>query len=414
MRTVVDLLIHGADQVCTVAGGGRPKRGPEMGDVGLLLDGAVAVDGGRIVEVGPSERLRARYRGVEEVDARGRILIPGLVDAHTHALFAGERAHEFELRLRGVPYLEIQAQGGGILATTRAVRTAGVEGLVAETAPRLRRLLAVGTTTAEVKTGYALTPEGELAMLDAIVRLDRALPLRLVPTFLGAHAVPPEYADDPDAYLEALRPILPEARRRGARFCDIFCETGVFSADQARRHLSAAREAGLIPKLHADEFAAIGGLEVALELEARSVDHLEVTSVEALERLAASWVAAVALPLTSLGLPGHPYMQARPFLEAGGILALGSDLNPGPAWCESMLTTIAIACRGLRITPAEALTAATLNAAYAVGMEGEVGSLEPGKAADLVLLDLPDYRHLGYRMGGNPVAAVYVEGRRVV
>jgi len=358
------------------------------------------------------------------------VVMPGFVDAHTHAVFAGERAGEFEQRLAGASYLEIMAAGGGIMSTVRATRAASLEQLIAESRPRLDAMLAHGTTTAEVKTGYGLNTADELKMLSAIRRLNEEHPLDLIPTFLGAHAVPSEYAGRADEYVDLIiQEMLPAVSDQGsavgspqsaicnlqsAIFCDVFCEEGAFTLAQSRRILEAAKRLGLGLKIHADEFTALGGAALAAELGATSADHLAATPEEDLRRLAAAGTIAVLLPGTTFGLGQTHYADARRMVERGVPVALGSDLNPGTCWCESMPFIIALACRYLRLTPAEAIVAATLNAAYASGVGDRVGSLEVGKQADIIILALPDYRHLAYRFGSNPVQTVIKAGRVVV
>jgi len=416
----VDLLIHSASQVVTLAGG--PQRGGDLGRLGLVSDGAVAVRGGEIVAVGPTVQLRAECRAAHEVDAAGGVILPGFVDCHTHAIWAGDRAAEFEMRLEGRTYMEILAAGGGIMSTVRATRAASSEDLRAETRRRLDSMLAHGTTTLEVKTGYGLDLPTELRLLEVILQLDDAGPPRLVPTFLGAHAVPQEYRGRTEAYVDLLcETMLPavaawwsaNAAGRPLPFVDVFCEEGVFDLGQSRRILSKAHGLGFPLKVHADEFVALGGTRLAVELGALSADHLLHTPPDEVAALAASETVAVALPATPFGLNEAAAMPAQALLQAGGLLAIASDLNPGTAWCESMPFTIALACRSLRLTPAQAIAAATINGAAALGMQARLGSLELGKVADLVVLEIPDYRHLGYRFGTNLVSKV-VQGGRVV
>ena len=416
----IDLLVHSARQLLTVAGG--PQRGDVLGRLGLLADGAVAIDGGRILAVGPTTELRSRYTAEQELDAAGRAVLPGLIDAHTHALWAGDRAAEFEMRLQGRSYMEILAAGGGIMATVRATRAASIERLIEETRPRLARMLAFGTTTAEVKTGYGLDLPTELRMLEAILRLDNAGPPHLVPTFLAAHAVPEEYRGRTDAYVELVcQTMLPAVHQwweanaggRTLPFVDVFCEQGVFDLGQTRRIFSAARALGFPLKIHADEFVALGGTRLAVEFGARSADHLLRTSEEEARLLAESDTVAVALPATPFGLGEAVVAPVPALLRADGLIALATDLNPGTAWCESLPFTLALACRSFGLTPAQAVCAATINAAAALDLHDRKGSLEPGKDADLIVLEAPDYRHLGYRFGTNLVSKV-VQGGRVV
>lgn len=415
-----DLLIHSAGQLLTLAGG--PRRGPDLGRLGIIDDGALAIRDGRITVVGRSADLCAQVRAARLIDAAGRVVMPGLVDPHTHVVFVGDRVAEFEMRLAGRSYLDILAAGGGILSTVRATRQASVEAMMAETRPRLQRMLAHGTTTAEAKTGYGLDLDTELRMLEAIVRLNNEGPIRLVPTFLGAHAVPPEYQGRSDDYVEHLCcTLLPAVRdwwshkaaTQPVPFVDVFCERGAFDLAQTRRILETAQALGFRLKVHVDEFESLGGARLAAELGAISADHLVTTPHADLLALARSTTVAVALPCTPFGLAEDAYTPARELLEAGALLAVASDLNPGTAWCESMQFVIALACRYLRLTPAEAVAAATINAAAAVGLADQVGSLEEGKLADVVILEVPDYRHLGYRFGTNLVSTVLRAGQVV-
>lgn len=416
---MIDLLIYDAGQVCVVPSQeGAPQRGEALGTLGLIEGGAVAIDGGRILAVGPSEHLRAEYTARHEINADGCAVVPGLVDPHTHLVWAGDRAAEFEMRIAGATYMEIMAAGGGINSTVRHVRAASLEQLVAETEARLDRMLRLGTTTVEIKTGYGLDVENELKLLEAIYRLDASHPVDIVATFLGAHAVPPEYEGRTDDYValiitEMIPAVVEFARSRGQPppFIDVFCEEGVFDLDQSRRILEAGKAHGMPLKIHADEFAGLGGTKLAVELGATSADHLVRTPAEDIRALGQGETVAVALPATPFGLGEREYTPAREIIRAGGALALATDCNPGTAWCESMQFVMALACRAMRITPAEALAAATLNAAYAVGRGGQLGSLESGKQADLLILDAPDYRHLAYRFAGNVVKTVIKRGQ---
>lgn len=416
----IDLLVHSAAQLATPRGG--PQRGRELGRLVIIPDGAVAIGDGRILAIGPTADLRRRYTASQELDASGRAVVPGFVDAHTHAVWAGDRASEFEMRLEGRSYMEILAAGGGIMSTVRATRAASAEQLLAETRPRLERMLACGTTTAEVKTGYGLDLATELRLLQAILELDDDGPPSLVPTFLGAHAVPEEFRGRTAAYVDLVcGTMLPAVRSwwdahaaaRPLPFVDVFCEQGVFDLDQSRRILTTARSMGFPLKVHSDEFVALGGTRLAVELGARSADHLLHTPPQDVTVLGESDTVAVALPGTPFGLGEQAHAPVHALLEAGAILAIATDLNPGTAWCESMPFTIALACRTLGLTTAQALSAATINGAAAVDLHHRKGSLEPDKDADLIVLDAPDYRHLGYRFGTNLVTRV-VQGGRVV
>lgn len=411
------MLLHSASQLLTIAG--PPQRGRDLGRLGIIPDGAVLIRDGVIEAVDTTAELRQAYPHEETLDATGHVVMPGFVDPHTHLLWVGDRAAEFEMRLEGRTYLEILVAGGGILSTVSLTRQASLQALLDETRPRLLDMLAHGTTTAEAKTGYGMQTETELRMLQALLLLDAEGPLELAPTFLGAHAIPPEYKDDPDGYTTHLcAEMLPTVRRwwvehlptRPLPFVDVFCETGAFSLDQSRRILEAAKSLGFPLKVHADEFDNLGGASLAAELGAVSADHLVKTSPADIAALARSETVAVALPCTPFGLAERDYTPARAILEAGGLLALATDLNPGTAWGGNMQFAIALACRYMRLTPAQAIVATTLNAAAAIQRLATVGSLEPGKQADLLILNVADYRHLGYRFGTNLVQTVIKRG----
>ena len=346
--------------------------------------------------------------------------MPGFVDPHTHLLWAGDRAAEFEMRLEGKTYMEIMAAGGGINSTVRATRSASTDDLVTQTQQRLWQAFSYGTTTAEVKTGYGLDLESELRQLEAILQLNNHAPLELAPTFLGAHAVPPEYEGRTDAYTDLVcNEMLPavydwwriHAGGQMLPFVDVFCERGAFDLAQSRRILETAKALGFPLKIHADEFENLGGASLAAELGAASADHLVKTSPEDIRALAASDTVAVSLPGTPFGLNESEYTPAGEIIVADGLLALATDTNPGTSWCESMQFILALACRKMRMTPAQAIAAATINAAAAIRRESQIGSLEQGKQADLLVLSVDDYRHLGYRFGTNLVAYVIKQGR---
>jgi imidazolonepropionase len=419
-----DLLIYNAAQLVTCASTAGPKRGAALADVGLIPGGAVAISDGEIVDVGMTDDLCATWTGERTIDASGKVVCPGFVDAHTHVVYAGDRVDEFEMRTRGATYLQIMESGGGIVSTMRATRAATVEQLVLESRRRLDEMLSLGTTTVEVKTGYGLDTTSEIKMLDAIATLDQESPVDLVPTFLGAHAVPPEYKGHPDEYVQLVAKemipaaarwlrTVPLARRPTVLFCDVFCEAGVFDCDQTRCVLEAGLAHNLPPKLHADEFESLGGVSLAVELGAVSVDHLDVTPSDEIAKLAASGTIGVLLPAVSLNLGSEHAAPARAMVDAGVAVALATDLNPGSAPCPSMPLTMALACRYGRLLPAEALNASTINAAYAVGLGDRIGSIQSGKQADLFILDAPDYRHLAYWLGGNLVEQVIKRGRVV-
>ncbi len=420
--TKVDLLIHHAAQLLTCTSPNGPKRGAAMTDVGLIPGGAVAVAEGEIVAVGPTNDLRAEYTARETLDASGKVVCPGFVDPHTHVVYAGDRVAEFEMRIRGATYMEIMEAGGGIASTTEATRAATVEELVAAARPRLDAMLALGTTTVEVKTGYGLDAQTELKMLQAIAALDAVHAADLVPTFLGAHAVPPAYAGRTDEYVDlVIGGMLPHvagwyrhssfASRPVPLFCDVFCEANVFDRSQAKQVLEAGLSYGLPAKIHADEFETLGGVALAVELGAVSADHLDVTPPAEIEALAASSTLGVVLPAVNFNLGSSHFADARAMVDRGVALALATDINPGSAPCPSTPLVMAIACRYQRLLPAEALNASTINAAYAIGLGDHIGSVEVGKQADLLIVNAPDYRHLAYQFGANLVERVIKRGQ---
>lgn len=415
----IDLLIHSAAQVCVVPGADGPQRGKKLGELGLIENGAVAVADGKIVAVGETAVLQSRYTAHTTLDANGRSVIPGFVDPHTHIPWAGDRAHEFEMRIAGATYMELMAAGGGIMSTVRRTRQASLDELVADNLPRLRRMLQHGTTSAECKTGYGLDTATELKQLEAILVLAEKQPIELTPTFLPAHAVPAEYNGRTGDYVNhVINEVLPAGaawmnQHHIRLFCDVFCEQGVFDVPQTRRILEKAAELGYGLKVHADEFVGLGGTKLAVELGAISADHLVQTPSEDIAALGQGHTIAVGLPGTPFGLGHHEYTPAQAILAAGGALALATDCNPGTCWCESMQFVIALACRYLKLTQAQALVAATLNAAHAIGRGHQVGSLEVGKQADILILETADYRHLGYRFGTNLVKTVIKRGQIV-
>jgi imidazolonepropionase len=420
------LLIRDLEQVATPAAGPPPLRGRALGEVEVIHDAYVLCEGDRIAAVGRMRDLRRLDSDVKgssvasqpaqsgvvgkleergllaELDGRGLCAIPGLVDCHTHACFAGDRVEEFALRAGGASYEELHAAGGGILSTVRATRAAGEDALADAVRRHLGWMLRHGTTTVEAKSGYGLDRETELASLRAIREAGA------IPTWLGAHAVPPEF-DDADAYLDfVLAEVLPEAAQL-AEAADVFLERGAFDAAQARRYLEACRGAGLALRLHGDQFTESGAIPLAVELGARSVDHLEATGDAGIRALASSDVVGVLLPASALFL-GRPMPPARALVEAGAAIALATDFNPGSAFCESLPIVCSLACTQLRLTPGEALAACTVNAAHVLRRADRVGRLAPGYHADVVLLDAPDWRYLAYHLGGEVVARVIRRG----
>jgi imidazolonepropionase len=400
---VTKLLVRDLAQVVSPAGAGAPLRGPEeMSAVEVVEHGYVLCEDGVVSTVGRMSDLGGVKGEVEELDGRGRAAIPGLVDCHTHASFAGERVDEFSRRAAGATYEELHAAGGGIISTVRATRAAGEEGLAKALDEHRAWMLAAGTTTFEAKSGYGLDHDTELAQL-RVVRAAGG-----IPTWLGAHAVPPEF-DDADAYLDfALAEVLPEAAQL-AEAADVFLERGAFDTSQARRYLEAGRAAGLALRLHADQFTEGGGIPLAIELGARSVDHLEATGLEGVAALGQSDVTAVLLPIAALFL-GRPMPPGRALLEAGAIVALATDFNPGSAFCESLPVAMTLACTQLGLGPEAALVASTVNAAHVLGRADRIGRIAPGYSADVVLLETTDWRHLAYHFAGDLVSCVVKNG----
>jgi imidazolonepropionase len=396
------LLVRDLEQLVTPAGNRAPLRGDALGRVEVLENAFVLCEGGRVTATGRMRELAPLEGEVEEFDGSGRCAVPGLVDCHTHACFAGDRVEEFALRARGAGYEELHAAGGGILSTVRATRAAGEAELRVAVRRHREWMVRAGTTTFESKSGYGLDRETELASLRAIVAEEG------VPTWLGAHAVPPEF-EDADSYLDfALAEVLPEAARL-AEAADVFLEQGAFDATQARRYLEACRDAGLALRLHGDQFTEQGAVPLAVELAARSVDHLEATGQEGVRVLAASDVVAVLLPVSALFL-GRPMPPARALVDAGAAVALATDFNPGSSFCESLPIVCSLACTQLHLSPEEALVACTVNAAHVLGRADRIGRAAPGYDADLILLEVPDWRHLAYHLGGDVVATVIRHG----
>jgi imidazolonepropionase len=399
------LLIRDLGQLATPAGRSAPLRGAALGEVDVLEDAYVLCGGGRIEDVGRMRDLRPVEGEVEELDGRGLAAIPGLVDCHTHACFGGDRVEEFSLRASGAGYEELHEAGGGILSTVRATRAAGEEGLREAVRRHRGWMLRSGTTTFEAKSGYGLDRDTELASLRAIAAEGG------IPTYLGAHAVPPEY-EEADAYLDfVIADVLPEAATQ-AEAADVFLERGAFDVGQARRYLDAARGHGLRLRLHADQFTEAGGIELAIELGARSVDHLEATVEHGVRALAASEVAAVVLPASALFL-ARAMPPARALVDAGAAVALATDFNPGSAFCESLPIVCSLACTQLRLSPKEALAACTVNAAHVLDRADQKGRIAPSYDADIVLLDAPDWRYLAYHLGGDTITTVVQGGKPV-
>jgi len=418
----LDAVVHDALEVVTVEERAEPRsadepsgRGPrESGELGVYEEAAVAIEDGEVARVGPTGPVTREFppeNATHAVDASGKAVIPGFVDPHTHALFAGDRSDEFEAKLRGETYQEILEEGGGILRTVRATREAGDDELLANLLGHLDTMLAHGTTTVEVKSGYGLDTETELRMLDVIDRADDRHPVDVVATFMGAHAVPEDR--DVDEYVdEVVDDQIPAVASQGiAQFCDVFCEEGVFDVEQSRRVLEAGAEAGMTPKVHAEELTHIGGTQLAAEVGAASADHLLHSTAEDVDALVAADVVPVLLPGTAFGL-GAEYADARAFVEAGADVAIATDFNPN-CYSQSMPFAASLACVEMELTPAEALVAATANAASALDLPDDVGTLREGAPGDLAVLDAPTYVHVPYNFGVNTVETV-LKGGEVV
>ncbi len=412
----MDLLIKNANELITLRGKSqRPAKKENMKELNIIRHGSVAVDNGRIVAVENTDKAEQRFTSDDVIDASGKVVMPGFVDPHTHLVFAGAREKEFEQRLQGASYLEILARGGGILKTVKETRKASKENLISTAEKTLDIMLRHGTTTIEAKSGYGLTTGDEIKCLEAAEELDRKHSIDIARTFLGAHAVPPEYRGRTKEYVKIItEEMIPQvSERKMAEFCDVFCEKGVFNVRQSRKILRTGKMYGLKPKVHADEFSSLGGAELAAEVDAISADHLLFASEKGLEAMAEKGVIAVLLPTASFSLTETRYANARRMIQLGIPTALSTDFNPN-CWAENAQMTIAFACRGMKLTPAEAITGTTINAAHAIKRAHEVGSLETGKKADIIILNVPNHRFLGYRFGTNLVSKVVKEGKLVV
>lgn len=415
-----DVLIHNACQLVTCTSAGRPKRGLEMRDVGIIENGAVAVVDGRIAAVAASNEILSAYSAEATINAEGRVLCPGFVDPHTHIVFAGDRLDEFEMKIRGADYLEILDNGGGIVSTVKNTRKASFEELVEQSRKRLDRMLACGTTTVEIKTGYGLDTETELKMLKVIEELDKTHPIDIVPTFLAAHAVPPEFKGDSEGYVDLIcNELLQAAWEWFERshfpifFADVFCEKNAFDLGQTKRILETAQNLRFKLKAHVDEFTNLGGSGLSIALGAVSIDHLDAISDREIDALAKSGTVGIVTPTVNFNFGSTHFADARKFVDAGCAVALSTDFNPGSAPCPSQQAAMAIACRYQKLLPSEALSAATINAAFGIGMEESRGSIEVGKKADLVVFDCADYRKVANEFGGNLTAIVVKDGRIV-
>lgn len=408
------VISHARQLVSSAAGASGARRGKAMGELRIISDAALVIEDERIAWLGKTADLPVSYAQAEVIDATGKTVLPGFVDSHTHLIFAGNRADEFEQRLEGKTYQEIDAAGGGINATVVRVRQASREELKSLARARLRECLALGVTTLEVKSGYGLTAADEIKCLEAIAELHAEGPWELVPTFLGAHVVPREFRQDRVSYIRLVTEVmLPEvARTRLAEFCDVFCETGIFSIEESEQILRRAQELGLGARVHADELTPLGGAELAARVGAASADHLLCVTQAGVEALAGSSTVATLLPGTAFFLGMH-YAPARRLIDGGAAVALASDCNPGTCPSGNLVLAGAMACTQMKMRPAEVLTAITHNAAAALARADRIGALAVGKQADVVICDVPDYRDLFYRFGENHVWRVLKRGRVV-
>lgn len=455
----IDLIIERAAQLVTCAADGEPKRGQAMRDVGIVENGALAIDKGAIIGIDETREIRGNFQAENTIDASGKVVCPAFVDPHTHVVFAGNRLNEFELKIEGADYLEILENGGGILSTVRQTREASLDDLIEQTLRRLDEMLICGTLTAEIKTGYGLDTKTELKMLETIFRLDEIHPIDLIPTFLPAHAFPPEFKGREDEYVDLicdemlfkaralhlqknksfqrLRNEITENIRAqfessgegsaiGAQtvsedeigemlknnpfFVDVFCEKNAFDLEQSRRILETAKQKGFGLKAHVDEFTNLGGARLAIQLGATSIDHLDATSDEEIRLLAESETIGIVTPTVNFNFGAKEFADARKMIDAGCAIAVSTDYNPGSAPCPSQPLAMAIACRYQKLLPSEAFNAATVNSAFAVGLGAKTGSLETGKQADVLICDTNDYRQIAYEFGANLIETIIKKG----
>ena len=413
---VSSLAVINSSQLVTLAGPARPRVGPELYELSIIKQGAILISGERIAQVGSLAEIDPLIDAdCEVIDAGGRVVMPGFVDAHTHPVFAGTRVSEFEERASGVTYQEIAARGGGIQSTVRSTRGATLDELVAAGRRYANWFLRSGTTTVEAKSGYGLTLEDELKILRAIRALNSETALRYIPTFLGAHDIPPEYKSRREEYLSLLtEEMLPQvAAEKLAEYCDVFCEEKVFTADESRRILSAARSQGLGLRMHADQLSLSGAAKLAAELRTATADHLEHTDAEGIAALRSAGVQPVLLPGSVYALGSSRYPAAREMIDAGLAVVLATDFNPGSSPTPAMTMVLSLASTHMKMTPAESITATTINPAYSLNRGDQIGSIEPGKLADFVIHDCEDYRELGYFFGIEHPWKVYAAGKQI-
>lgn len=429
----VDLIIHHAGQLVTCAGHGKAKKGREMLELGIIENGAIAIKGNLIKAVGTSEEILSKYESEDVLDANGKVVMSAFVDPHTHIIYGGNRLDEFELKIKGADYLEILANGGGILSTVKHTREASKQELVEKTIKRLDKMLAHGTATVEIKTGYGLDEETEFKMLDVWEELDKVHPIYCVPTFLAAHAVPPEFKENSDEYVriicEKMIPNLFKWRRYGyidedridfsekmakPFFVDVFCEKNAFTLEQTKRILETAKVNHFNLKAHVDEFTNLGGSKLCIEMGATSIDHLDAISDEEIALLANAETIGIVTPTVNFNFGSTEFADARKLIDTGCAIAVSTDYNPGSAPCPSPQTAMQIACRYQKLLPSEAIIGTTINAAFSIALGTKTGSIEAGKWADLIILDTDDYREICYEFGGNFVSKVIKSGKIIL
>ena len=409
------LAVLHASQLVTLAGPKRPRVGAEMSELGIIRNGGMLIRDGTIDMIGPSNEIEKKSRDAEIVDASGRVVLPGFVDAHTHLVFAGNRLDDFERRARGETYAQIAKAGGGIWSTVEKTRAANDIDLLEQAKKHAGWFLKCGTTTVEAKSGYGLTVDDELKILRVIRRLKDETPLEFVPTFLGAHAIPHEDRQSPQRYVDlVINEMLPRvAKEKLAEFCDVFCEEGYFDIERSREISTAAKKLGLKLRIHADQLSNSGGAKLAGELNATTADHLEKTEEQGIAAMKAGGVQPVLLPGSVYSLGSTCYPRTREMIETGLAVVIATDFNPGSSPSPSMPMMLSVACTQMRMSPAEAMTASTINAAYSLGRGDKIGSIEPGKLANFSIFDCEDYRELAYWFGFSQTSSVYVNGERV-
>jgi imidazolonepropionase len=409
----MNILITNARQLITLKGPAKARAGKEADELFIIENGAVAIKGEKILAVGTTEEIKANYISDKTIDASNKVVMPGFVDPHTHPVFVNTREHEFEMRIKGKSYVEISQSGGGIRSSIKAVREASEDELYELSEKRIKRMISNGTTTLEAKSGYGLSTESEIKMLKVIKRLDENLPIDIIPTFMGAHEFPIEYIDNHEEYIRILKEeMMPEVKKQNlAEYCDIFTEEHVYNIEQSRDILNRAKNLGFKIRMHADEIKPIGGAELAAEVGAVSADHLGAASDTGIEAMRDAGVIATLLPGTIFSLGMKSYARARDMIDAGLPVALATDYNPGSCNCDSMQFIITLACLQMKMTVAEAITASTINAAYSLEMGDKIGSLEVGKYADILIMDMPSYQYLPYHFGSNNVETVIKNGK---